>query len=228
MFKIIVSLVLSLVSSIALAEVAAIPTDAEIAADKSVCVTKYNPAIVPTTDKLVVALAQERCFLEVDVLVLKAKAKKSDKFEAELARVSKSLKALESAPKAVLPPGEVTPIMPAAAMPLYMMDAPSQVIEPVGNYAAATWNMFGGTPFHAELHSINSGGLKWFARAGMQRVVVRKNGQLLAIAHKGPGPAGVRFVDFYTDLNGDKKADQDPAKGIDPSEVDTIFLGYQQ
>ena len=243
MFKsIFISLVLSLVPSLALAQAVAIPTDTEITAAKAACETKYNPNTAPTTLKVSIALAQEKCKLEVDVKVLQLKAQasgvKNDKIDAELAHqrtmldsISKSLKALESAPKADPKPAAPAPQTPAQATlppPPAMMGAPFQVIEPVGNYAAATWNIFGGTPFHVELHSINSGGAKWFARAGMQRVVVRKNGQLLAIAHKGPGPAGVRFVDFYTDLNNDKKPDANPAKGIDPSEVDTIFLGYQQ
>lgn len=238
MFKFITTLALFLVSSVALAQAAAIPSDAEIAAAKAACETKYNLNTAPTALKVSIALAQEKCKLEVDVRVLQLKAQasgvKNDKIDAELAHqrtmldsISKSLKALESAPKAE--PQPTAPQPPQAAMPPAMMGgAPFQTIDPPGNYAAATWNMFSGSPFFVEVYSISDGAQKWFGRSGgMQRVIVKKNGQTIAVAHRGPPPTGVRFEEFYTDLNGDKKADAVPVKGFDLNGPDTIYVGYQ-
>lgn len=227
MFKILTVIVLFLSSSIALAQAASIPTDAQIAADKAVCEKKYDPNLVASAMKVSIALAQEKCKLEVDVRVLQFKAHKSDKFEVELARVSQALKTLESAPKPAPAPAEVTPTMSQEGMPPFMMGAPFQIIDPPGSNAAATWDMFGGSPFRVEVYSINQGAGKWFGRSGMQRVVVKKNGQPLAVAYRGPPPTGVQFMDFYVDLNGDKKADEMPVKGFDPSGPDSIYVGYQ-
>jgi hypothetical protein len=159
---------------------------------------------------------------------------KNDKIDAELAHqrvmldtITKSLKALESAPKAE--PQPTAPQPPQTAMPPAMMGgAAFQTIDPPGNYAAATWNMFGGSPFYVEVHSISDGAQKWFIRSGgMQRVIVKKNGQTIAVAHKGPPPTGVRFEEFYADMNGDKKADTVPVRGFYPNGIDTIYVGYQ-
>ncbi|MCX6714248.1 MAG: hypothetical protein NTX72_00340 [Candidatus Uhrbacteria bacterium] len=233
MFKSIIVLVLFLSSSsIALAQAVVIPTEAQIAADKAACDKKYDPYTAPTSLKISIALSAADCKKDVDLKVLQLKAQveslRSDKVEAALERVSKTAQALESAPKHVPPPAQATSTSPQEEMPPFWMGgAPFQTIDPPGSNAAATWDMFGGSPFRVEVYSINQGAVKWFGRSGLQRVVVKKNGQTLAVAYKGPPPSGVRFMDFYVDLDGDRKEDEMPVRGFDPSGPDSIYVGYQ-
>lgn len=183
-------------------------------------------------------LARSQCHLAVSITVLEFKSRADGAGAAEIKKelahqrmlldsITKSLKALEAASKQTKKPEvaatpQQQPQPQAGMMPPQYMGAPFQVME--SPYAAGTWDMFGGSPFRAEIYSISQGASKWFGRSGMQRVVVYKNGQQLAVAHKG---APVRFLEFYTDLDGDKKPDVIPAKGFDPAFLDTIFVGYQ-
>jgi hypothetical protein len=232
MKSILVSLLFALISSIAFAQTAEVPTEAQIAAKKAECDAKFAGTSTSMT------LARSQCHLAVSITVLEFKSRADGagarEIKKELAQqrtlldsITKTLKALEAASKQT-PKPEVAatpqqqPQPQAGMMPPQQMGVPFQVME--APYAAATWDMFGGSPFRAEIYSINQGAINLFGRSGMQRVVVYRNGQPIAVAHKG---APVRFLEFYTDLNGDKKPDSIPAKGFDPMFLDTIFVGYE-
>lgn len=237
MFKSILVLVLFLVSSIALAQAAAIPKDAEIAAAKAACEKKYDANVAPSSLKVSIALAQEKCKLEVDVKVLQLKAQasgvKNDRIEAELAHqraaldaIAKSLRALESAPKADAkkPPVDAAPSMPAATMPPAMTGAPFTVVEAPGQLVASTKEIPELTS-RIRIHSFMRGAQRWLGDNVTEvRVVIIKDGEVLAVSN--PSRPGV-FTEFYADLNGDGKPDAMSYKGFDPSFLDTVYVATE-
>lgn len=245
MFTKILVPVLALVSSIALAQAAAIPKDAEIAAAKAACEKKYDANVAPSSLKVSIALAQEKCKLEVDVKVLQLKAQasgvKNDRIEAELAHqraaldaIAKSLRALESAPKADAkkPPVDAAPSMPAATMPPAMTGAPFTVVEAPGQLAATTRDLPDLTSRYKILN-LGEGAMHFLNQKTVNaRAVVLKNGRPLAVSD--PSTECLRnqrlpgcFTEFFADMNHDGVPELIPYKGIDPAFLDTVYVATE-
>lgn len=241
MFTKFLVLAFSFTSSVALAQATAIPTDAQVTAEKVACDTKYNPANVATSLKVSVALAQELCKGQVDMRVLEAKAKaagsKNDKIEAELAHqrtmldaISKSLKALESAPKAE--PQRPTPQPPQAAMPPAMTGAPFMVVEAPGQLVATTRDLPELTSRYKILNIGEAARHFLNQKTVNARVVVLKNGRPLAVSD--PSPECLRnprlpncFTEFFADMDNDGVPEFDSYKGINPAFLDTVYVATE-
>lgn len=221
LFAGLVSIVLMLVGAVAFATV---PTVTEIAAAKVACEKKYDVASVPVgQSKVSIALAQEKCKLEVDVVVLQAKAdaagSKNEKIEKELAQqraaleaIAKSMKATAEASKAAAAPTP-TPTAPQAHVPVAVPGP--QVVQPPGRYSISP------VPLKdmmrpIRIHNLGQA-IHWWVGEGYEvRVEFIKNGQVL------PGPAP-QFELFYS---ANKKGPPIAHRGVDPRMVDQLFTSY--
>ncbi len=229
MFKITMILSLSVASSIALAQVA-VPTDAQIAADKAACEKKYDPSAAHSSLKVSIALARELCKGQVDVRALEAKAQaagsKNQAIEQELARqrasldqIARSLKALESAPKAEPKglPAQATPTIPAEIMsPVVMGGPPPQTIQPPGQYVVSTVPLQGMVS-PIQIYNLSRAALYHVGDNQEIRVEFIKNGQAL------PGPPNT-FELFYSP---NKKGPPIAHRGIDPALVPSVYTSCQ-
>lgn len=244
MFKSILVLAFSFTSSVAFAQAAA-QMDAQVAAEKLACETKYNPNVAPTTLKVSIALAQEKCKLEVDVRVLQAKAQASGaknqliedaltQLRASLEETKTKLKALESAPNANAkkPPADVAPTMPAAAMPPAMTGAPFMVVEAPGQLAATTRDLPDLTSCYKVLN-LGEGAKHFLNQKTVNaRAVVLKNGRPLAVSDpsteclRNPRLPGC-FTEFFADMNHDGVPELLPYKGIDPAFLETVYVATE-
>ena len=238
-------LVLSLTSSVALAQAVTVPTDAQVTAEKAACETKYNPNVAPTTLKVSIALAQEKCKLEVDVKVLQAKVQASGaksqfvedalkQLSTSLAETNAKLKALESAPKvdAKKPPVDAAPLVPAAVMPPVMTGAPFMVVEAQGQIMASTRDL---PELTSRYKILNVGeAAKHFLnqKTVNARAVVLKNGRPIAVMDPSapclhnPRLPGC-FTEFFADMNHDGAPELIPYKGVDPAFLDTVYVATE-
>ena len=115
-----------------------------------------------------------------------------------------------------VPSPQPTPQGPS--LPAFVGGVPFGVMDVPGQFAATTWNIPGiDLLWIRDLH----GAIDRFLDGAQQvRIVVRKNGVVVPIAHQGE----IRFDEFYADLNNDGKVDSRPYKGVDPSVIDDIYI----
>lgn len=248
-----VALILSLVSSIALAQAVQAPTAAQIEQKKEECrqaAAKNPPSVINN-------LALDACIKNVDLKAqefrLLAAGSENAEFrkgiEKEISHLKilldsleKSIKGLSAAqqkpqpaPQAPQPPADQpqqaqqAPVPPAPMM----MGVPFQVIEVEGRNAAVT-------------RDLPQMGSRWeivhIAQAGQHflgqqdpidmRVVVMKNGRPLAVTD--PSPDCMRnprlqgcFTEFFADLNHDGVPEAFPYRGIDPAFVNVVYIAIE-
>ncbi|MBI4713658.1 hypothetical protein HY771_00515 [Candidatus Uhrbacteria bacterium] len=116
------------------------------------------------------------------------------------------------------PPPAQQPAPSGTSLPAFVGDMQFGMVDAPGQFAATTWNVPGiDLLWIKNLH----GGIDRFLDGAQQvRIVVRKNGVVVPVAHQGE----FSFLEFYADLNNDGKPDARPYKGVDPSAVDDIFV----
>ncbi len=243
-----IALISSLVPSVAFA---AGHTQADVDVAKAKCAETYKAT---TTDGI---LARGQCMLRIDIIVLAERQAAGDKsVEVELKAMRGKLEGIESTLKVIKdaqvaqatqetaaarqppkkeesPPKKAQPATTAApapvqppAFPAGTPGAPYVVMEMPGQYAASTFPI-PGMISRVRLMYLKMAVGMWFSHYGLTqrlvRVVVYKNGQPLAIVHPGN-----RYEEFYADMNNDGRPDATPYRGVDPSFVDTIFVGYRE
>jgi hypothetical protein len=232
MKSILFTVLFALVSSIAFAQTAEVPTEAQINAKKAECDAKFAGASTSMT------LARSQCHLAISITVLEFKSRAdsagAEEVKKELAHqrmlldsITKSLKALETAAKQTPKPEPAAAPQPqqqpqAGMMPPpFIGGAPFQVMEPLFQLQAFTKEIPEITS-RIRIFSLARGVTKWIGwNANQARVIILKNGDPLDVIN--PNRPGV-FTEFYADRDGDGQPDAMPYKGIDPSLLDTVYV----
>jgi len=98
-----------------------------------------------------------------------------------------------------------------------------RIVSSPGQYAATTYEVDGpllwvsGLPGGVDQH------LRLSVNNGVDiRIVVRKNGVPVPVAHAG----SILFEEFYADINNDGRPDPLPYRGVDPQAVSDLFISH--
>lgn len=227
MFKsIFLVLALFLMSSSAFAQA---DLEARIAQEKAACMKG-----VSTVEPTVTRLARDSCLSNVAIAALSGKIaqltadKQAEKKKLEAERaverdkveaITKTLKALESAPKTEpsQPPAKQTQPMAQAVMPQVMMSPPPQVVQPPGLYVVATTPMQGMVS-PIQIYNLSRAAAYWIGENQEIRVEFIKNGLSLV-------PAQPAVFELFYSPN--KKGAPIPHRGVDPSQVNSVFTSCQ-
>jgi len=98
-----------------------------------------------------------------------------------------------------------------------------RIVSSPGQYAATTYEVDGPRLWVSDL----SEGVERHLRRSVHdggdiKIVVRKNGVPVPIAHAG----SILFEEFYADLNNDGRPDPLPYRGVDPHAVSNLYISH--
>lgn len=175
-------------------------------------------------------LQQILCIQDQTILILQDKIKKGEEGrEGELAKLREGLKETQAKlakveldakapPPPSIPPREVGRDESERGPAIRYAGVPHTVVQAPGQYAAATFDP--GGP-RLNLRSLGWGADKHARGAEQVRVVVKKNGAPLPVAHADL----VRpWEPFYADLDGDGKPEMQPYRGLDPRQQNEVHI----
>lgn len=105
-----------------------------------------------------------------------------------------------------------------AQPPVGYVGTPHTVLPAPGQYAAATFDVSGN---RLKIENLAWGVEKWARGSIAVRVIVRKNGRVIPVAHPDPSWP---WDEIYADLDGDGQPERAPYKAFDPLATDAVHI----